>query len=148
MITAAIYSVPVAPPAPSAPAELTAIVSEIAERLCEMEEIKLKSSNLLLNSLTSLAATDFEAYQVTIAALHGDLTCLLDSYSAQAGNDGRKKQTIHYRRLNALERAAVVFPELASILQQYRKSALMHNDPVSTADVLRQSMDSHQTQTD
>jgi hypothetical protein len=37
----------------------------------------------------------------------------------------------------------VLFPELAGILQQYRQSALTHNDPVSTADVLRQSMDSH-----
>ena len=81
MITAAIYSVPVSPKASSVPDDLTAIVSEIAERLCEMEELKLKSTNLLIQNLARLAAVDFEAYLVTIEVLHGDTSCLLDSYA-------------------------------------------------------------------
>jgi hypothetical protein len=141
VITAAIYSVPVSPKAASVPDDLTAIVSEIAERLCEMEELKLKSTNLLIQNLARLAAVDFEAYLVTIEVLHGDTSCLLDSYAAQAGNDGRKKQTHHYRRLSALSRAAIVFPEVAGLLNQVRASAMLHNDPLSTADVLRESME-------
>lgn len=148
MITAAIYSVPVSPPDPTPLSEITTIAAEIAERLCEMEDLKATSSRKLIDGLSRLADLDFEAYLISISLMHGDSSILLDSYAVQAGNDGRKKQTLHYRRIHALERAAIVFPELTQILQQYRLSAMRHNDPLSTADVLRQGMedaDEHKT---
>lgn len=137
MVTASIHSVPVAPIAHEASTELAKIAAEIAERLAEMHGLKHGAGMDLVTRLATVARIDAEAYAIAVAVLHGDTAALLDSYAAQGARAGREKQTIHYRRVQAIEHLRVVFPEAAALLDTMRLSVTHHEDPMSRADILR-----------
>lgn len=140
MITAALHATPVSPTiqrSEGQTAELARIASEIAERLEEMDALRLGSGMDMVNRLATVARVDASSYKMAIAILHGDLSPLLDSYAAQGEKAGRKKQTMHYRTLQSIEHLRRIFPEAADIIDQYRLSVKHHEDPVSREEIIR-----------
>lgn len=139
MVTASIYGQPVAPVEHETGSELSRIASEIAERLDEMHEIKFGAGLDFVTRLANVARVDADAYGLAVAVLHGNTDCLLESYAVQGQRAGREKQTIHYRRLQAIAHLRVVFPEAAALLDTLRLSVTHHEDPVSRADIIREN---------
>lgn len=120
--------------------KLAALSSEIAARIVEMNELRLGSGTDLVTRLGNLANVDCNAFAIVIAVLHGDVTDLLDSYSVQGDRrHGSFKQTMHYRLLRELDAVQAIFPEAAQVLQTIRRSVQHHEDPLSQADVLRET---------
>lgn len=142
MITAALHAETVSPARreydTDTAHELARIAAEIAERLDEMNEIKLGSARDLVCRLAMIARLpDPGAFAMLIALLHGRTECLLDSYEARANFSGRKKQTEHYRSLTSIAAIRTAFPEVAQMLTNIRLSVEHHEDPPSKADALR-----------
>ena len=141
MITAALYSVPVARHERDYDrddaAELARISAEIAERLEEMNELKKDSGADLVCRLASVARVDMGAFNLVVAVMHGRTESLLTSYEAQADGTGRKKQTWHYRAMTSIALLQQTFPEVGAVLEQIRTSVDHHEEPQSKADVLR-----------
>jgi hypothetical protein len=144
MITAALNTVTVARVVHRSTgdtAELARIASEIAERLDEMNEIKFGSGMDIVVRLANVARIDAGAFDMAVSVLHGNVEALLDSYAVQGERAGREKQTMHYRNLKSIEHLRVVFPEAADLFDVIRLSVKHHEDPMSKADVLRESED-------
>jgi hypothetical protein len=141
MITAALHSVPVSPNArrysSEGALELARIASEIAERIEEMDELRMNAGADFVCRLATVARTDVGAFRLFVAVLHGRVECILDSYATQGDRTGREKQTMHYRLARELELLRTVFPEAANLLDAIRLSVRHHEDPMSRADVLR-----------
>lgn len=141
MITAAIHGVTVSPQLRSAPDEgaskLGAIACEIAQRVGEMNDERCGAGTDLITRLASIARLDRASFATVIAVMHGYTSCLTDSYSARGEQAGRTKQTVHYRTAKEIAIVAGVFPEVGSVLSQIRSSVNHHQDPISTAQIIR-----------
>lgn len=141
MITAAIHCTTVAHAAREyevdAAHERARIVSEIAERIEELGELKLGAGADLVCRLAAVANADRGSFGLVVAVLHGRTEALLDSYAAKGDKTGRKKQTEHYRDARRLDVLRAQFPEVASVLDAIRTSVEHHEDPMSKADALR-----------
>jgi hypothetical protein len=140
MITACLNTVAVSPYSRierGDTAKLASIASEIAERIDEMNELRLGSGTDLVLRLAGVARLDVGAFTLLIAVLHGNVETILDSYAAQGSKAGREKQTMHYRLLRELDTLHEVFPEAAVVLNRIRDSVKHHEDPQSQADVMR-----------
>ena len=138
MITAALNTVAINPAPAGETPELTCIVSEIAARLDEMHEIKFGSGADLVTRLATVARHDAGAYALAVAVLHGDTGRLLESYAVQGEKAGREKQTIHYRTVQSIAHLRAIFPEAADLLDAMRLSVHHQEDPMSSADLLRE----------
>lgn len=121
------------------PAHAACIVSEIAERLCELDEIKMGSSSDLIHRLARLHTLSPHAYRITLRLLHAD-TALLTSFSAQGAARGVTKQAIH-KELNAeLDRVSRLFPELSNAIREQRDRATHHEDPIPRTQTNQEGM--------
>jgi len=142
MITAAIYTVALSPVRRASrtdTAELARITSEIAERISELNEIRFGSGVDLVSRLASVARADVAAFDMACAVLHGNVEAILDSYAVQGDKAGREKQTMHYRKIKAIDHLRGVFPEAADVIDRIRLSVRHHEDPMSKPDALRES---------
>ncbi len=142
MITAAIHGIAVSPTAHGRTGDASAlagIASEIAERIAEMNELRENAGTDLVLRLSNIARLDRGAFVIVVSVLHGDTSCLTDSYSERGDAVGRKKQTVHYRTLKQIESIAAIFPEVAAILETMRLSVKHHEDPQSRAQVIREA---------
>lgn len=145
MITAALHSVAVARHereyAQDSAIELARIASEVAERIEEMNELRLNAGTDLVCRLASVARVDVGAFLLVVAVMHGRTESLLTSYEAQTVSTGRKKQTMHYRAFTSIALLQQTFPELAQVLEQIRTSVDHHEEPQSKADTLRDAQE-------
>jgi len=145
MITAAIHSVPVA--RPSRPysteqsVELTRIVSEITERIEEMNELKVESGTDLVIRLAMIAARNRSAFALVIAVLHGRVEKLTDSYATRGDQSGLTKQAIHYRVKHELAHLDDVAPEAAHVIRELIAGIRRHEEPLSKAQALASACD-------
>jgi hypothetical protein len=137
MITAAIHGETISPRARVPIDALGALASEVAARIGEMNEIRLNAGTDFIVRLASMASIDRGSFATVVSCLHGDTSSLTDSYSERGDSVGRKKQTVHYRTLRQIESIAPLFPEVAAILSTLRLSVKHHEDPTTTAQVIR-----------
>jgi len=121
----------------STESKLAALASEIAERLEEMEQIKLMSAGQLCTKLASVRSVSPVVFRMTIQLLHGN-TDALESYAHRAASRGVSKQTVFLECKNELAKVRHLFPMLVAHVEQMQAQALMHEDPMSNADSIRQ----------
>jgi len=120
---------------------LYALTAEIAARVVEMNEIKLMAGTDIIARLGLLQGVNSSAFATIIALLHGDVSVIVDSYSVQAERrHGREKQTMHCQMTKDLKDIQALFPEAGAVLQSIRRSVQHHEDPQSSVDVIRESM--------
>lgn len=130
-----------APAIPRQPwAELATLTSEVAERLDEMDEVKRSAAFDLIARLASLGNLSPIAQRITIRLLHGNPEPL-QSFYEQAKQRGITKQCVHHELHNEIAKIRRVFPELAHQLEVMRAAVVAHEDPMSTADSLRASVE-------
>lgn len=143
MITAHLHGQLVAATRPdyahSQTADLTRIVSEIAERLAEMEELRCGAASDFILRMAIIARVDAGSLALLIACLHGNIEAILDSYAAKGDRIGRDKQVVHYRTMREIEVIRAVFPEAGRVIDRIRESVRHHEEPESKADALRSS---------
>lgn len=119
--------------------ELARIASEIAERIDEMNSLRINAGTDLVTRLAGIARIDVGAFGLIVAVLHGQVETLIDSYAAQGSRTGREKQTMHYRLAREIDTLREVFPEAAVMLARIRDSVKHHEDPKSQADTVREA---------
>lgn len=108
------------------PGEIARIVGEIAERLCELDEVKCDLSADVLFRLCQLFRVSPPAYRLTIETLRGNRDALADSFLVQASVRGVTKQAVHCEfnaALAAITRAG--FEPVADALRTVRERALV-----------------------
>lgn len=115
---------------------LTRLAAEICERIEEMEEERNMSGGAFIAKLTSARMISPKAFRMAVQLLHGN-TERMDSYATQACKRGISRQTVFLEFKNELARIEHIFPELVATLREAHENALRHEDPVSTAEALR-----------
>lgn len=108
------------------PGEISRIVGEIAERLCELDEAKYDLSVDVIFRLAQLFRASPAAYRLTIQTLRGNADALADSFLVQATERGITKQAVHCEfnaALVAIARAG--FGSVADALRAVRERALV-----------------------
>ena len=115
--------------------EYAAIVAEIAERLCELDELKRDSHADLMQQLGDIARTSRRGFRITVQLLHGASEELLSSYQDQADARGVTKQDVHWEFTHEINRFARWYPELFACSRGVRAQAMAHEDPRSRYEV-------------
>jgi hypothetical protein len=103
------------------------IVAEIAERLAELEELKLCSAHDLCRRLATVGDRTPRLFRPVLSALRGDTLAVVESYAVQADRRGLTKQAVHFEWHADLARLREILPELAQTLQDYRDRADMQD---------------------
>lgn len=122
------------------PTQAACIVTEIAERLCELDELKVGASSDVIHRLSRLHTLSPQAYRLTLQLFHGD-TSLLSSFATQGAARGVTKQAVHKELNGDLEKIETLFPELAHALREQRDRATHHEDPLSREHTNQAGMD-------
>jgi hypothetical protein len=101
--------------------------SEIFERLIEMDGLHHDQGACLCRRLATLADLSAYAYRMVLHVGSGDLAGVLASYESMAQARGLTKQAVHYELNAELKKIAFLFPEISTVLHQYRDHATRHN---------------------
>lgn len=117
--------------------QLARIACEIAERIEEMESVKVMAGAAFVAKLASVRAISPVAFRLVVQLMHGN-TAPLASYAEQSAKRGISKQTVFLEVRNELEKVRHVFPQLVDQLHAFQRSALAHEQPMSNADAVAQ----------
>lgn len=117
------------------------IMSEVFERMLELDEQRHDSAANLVRRLATLADLSPRAFRLVLRVGSGDTASLLASYEEQAGNAGVLRQTLHWRFAEDIKKVKLCFPEIAAVLQEYRDHIPNKEGPMSAADGLRAAME-------
>ena len=109
-----------------APHGCSQIVAEIAERLVEMEGVKIYAGVDLVRRLAVIAERSPRLFRPTCAALSGDVIEVVNSFAVQAARRGLTKQAIHVEWHQEIARMNEYLPELGAALQELRDRADNH----------------------
>ena len=115
------------------------LVSEIAERFCELDEVEVCAASKLVRRLAAIAAVSHDGFHYCLCVLHGDTEAVRASFEERARAEGVTKQLIHHDWQVMIERVRAHWPAIADSLEEVWAAALNHEDPASQADVLRGS---------
>jgi hypothetical protein len=116
--------VPVSRRSPAATSEAAKLLSEICERLLELDEVKHSEGAALVRRLATIADLSPSAYR---------------TYEDQARNRGLTRQALHWQWTQDQRAIKAIFPHLAIMLQGLRDTVAHHEDAMSSADALRRS---------
>jgi hypothetical protein len=140
MITYSLRGEPVARrSAADASSESAKLMSEIFERVLEMEELKKGGGGALVRRLATIADLSPSAFRTVLHVGCGQVEAVVASYEDQAKNRGLTRQALHWQWGQDQRAISAVFPVLASMLQELRDSVAHHEDAMSSADGLRES---------
>lgn len=117
----------------SVESELAAIAAEIAERVEEMELLKLTSGGKFLARLASVRSISQVAFRITTQLLSGGDHTVLMSYAVQAEKRGVSRQTVFLEFHSSIERVRGIFPQLADAFDAAHAFALASEQPTTTA---------------
>jgi hypothetical protein len=117
------------------------IMSEIFERLLEIEQTKLGEAKVFIRRLATLADTSERAFVMVLRFGSGDTGALLRSYEEQVAKRGVTRQCAHWQWQEDIRAVKLTFPELAELLAEYRETVKHREDGMSAADGLRAAMD-------
>ena len=112
------------------------LVAEIAERLEELNHIRLGFAGDLVQHLACIAANSRRAFDITIALLHCNYDDVLASYQDQADRRGVTKQDVHWEFQNEVTKLARVYPDLYRVIMATRAQALQHEDPIAKSETV------------
>jgi hypothetical protein len=99
--------------------EAAPIVSEVCERLHELEDIRLGLGISILSRLVQVSEVSHMAFRYTVRLMHGDAS-IFNSFQQQSQDRAISKQAAHaefHSVLTAIERA---FPELSHQIKHIR----------------------------
>lgn len=113
------------------------LMAEICERLLEVEEAKLDSAADLVRRLATLADLSKGAFRMVLHFGSGNTGALLASYEEQVAAKGITRQAAHWRWQQDLKAISFTFPEVASLMKEYRDSIGHREDAMSAADAMR-----------
>lgn len=99
--------------------EAAPIVSEICERLHELEDIRLGLAVDILTRLNRVCEISHMAFRYTVLLMHGDAT-IFDSFQEQAENRAMSKQAAHAEFHAVIAAIEQVFPELSHQIRHIR----------------------------
>jgi hypothetical protein len=116
------------------------LLSEILERLLEMDEIHRDSAAGLVRRLATLADVSPSGFAMVLRFGSGDTGAIVQSYEQQSEHRGLTRQALHWQWANDLKAIALCFPEIAALLREYRLNIAHHEAPMSSADGLRDAM--------
>ncbi len=128
--------------AADASSESAKLMSEIFERVLEMEEIKKGGGGALIRRLATIADLSPSAFRTVLHVGCGQVHAVVSSYEDQARNRGLTRQALHWQWGQDQRAIAAVFPALAQMLQDLRDTVAHHEDAMSAADALRRGRDS------
>lgn len=117
------------------------LLSEIFERLIEMDGIKRDSATGLVRRLATLADISQSGFGLVLRFGSGDIGSVLRSYDEQCEHRGITRQALHWQWSNDLKNIRLCFPEIADLLAEYRANIAHKEGPISAADGLRDAMD-------
>ena len=129
---------PIHEPDGEARRQIAALVCEIAERLDELETLKVGYTADLMRRLWALHGETAVGYRFVLQVLHGDTTHITESYSTRGTARGKTKQDMHWEEKQCLAKIAAHFPEVAKVLEGIRAQVGQHEDGASKADLLRE----------
>jgi hypothetical protein len=119
-----------------------ALMSEIFERVLELEQLKKGRGSALVRRLATIADLSPSAFATVLHVGCGQVEAVVSSYEDQARNRGLTRQALHWQWGQDQRAIAAVFPALASVLQDLRDTVAHHEDAMSSADALRRGRDS------
>lgn len=141
MITYSLRGEPVARQGVSAMSDEARLMSEVFERLIEIEAEKKGRGGALVRRLATIADLSPSAFRTVLHVGCGQVHAVVASYEEQARNRGLTRQALHWQWSQDMRAIRQVFPALAGMLQDLRDSVAHHEDTVSPADALRSSTD-------
>jgi hypothetical protein len=116
--------------------EQAAIVSEIAERMIELEDVKLGMAADIIQRLAQLYVATPDGFRATLELLRGNTGATTESFGHRAGGTALLKQTWYYRWKTSVKLAGKAFPELAAALTESRAHVHRHFDGMSLGDAI------------
>lgn len=116
------------------------LMAELFERLIELEESKKGQAGGLVRRLATLADLSSGAFRMVLEFGRGNTRALLASYEEQAINRGCTRQAIHWQWQQDLKAIKLCFPELESLMREYRDSIERREGALSAADGLRMAL--------
>lgn len=117
------------------------LMAELFERLIELEESKKGQAGGLVRRLATLADLSSGAFRMVLEFGRGNTRALLASYEEQAATRGCTRQAIHWQWQQDLKAIKLCFPELESLMRDYRESIERREGALSAADGLRQAVE-------
>ncbi len=139
MITYSLGREPVSRRSPAATSEAAKLLSEICERLLELDEVKHSEGAALVRRLATIADLSPSAYRTVLHVGCGQVEAVVASYEDQARNRGLTRQALHWQWTQDQKAIRAIFPHLAIMLQGLRDTVAHHEDAMSSADALRRS---------
>ncbi len=116
------------------------LMCELFERLIELEETKKGQAGGLVRRLATLADLSSGAFRMVLEFGRGNTRALLASYEEQAINRGCTRQAIHWQWQQDLKAIKLCFPELETLMREYRESIERREGALSAADGLRMAL--------
>jgi len=128
MITGVAFGQYLNPPRSITTPETACIISEIAERLTELEEKRETGAIDFINRLYLISAISPRMFRHVVAILHGDTLNVVESFEVQTQRryGSLCKQALHCEWDAELEKVRQYFPDIAKILQLLRDQADNH----------------------
>ena len=117
------------------------LMSEVFERLIEMDDLKMDSSASLVRRLATLAHISPSCYALVLRFGAGDTSAILESYERQAEDRGITRQALHWQWSRDLKAIKLCFPEIAALLAEYRANVSHKEGAMSAADGLRDALE-------
>jgi len=117
------------------------LMSEVLERLIEMDDIKMDSSASLVRRLATLAHISPSCYALVLRFGSGNTSAILESYERQAEDRGITRQALHWQWSRDLKAIKLCFPEIAALLAEYRANISHKEGAMSAADGLRDALE-------
>lgn len=117
------------------------LMSEMFERLVEIEEMRKGQAGSMVRRLATLADLSPNAFVMVLRFGSGDTASLLASYEEQAEHRGCTRQAIHWQWQQDLKAIQFCFPEIATLMREYRDTIGNREGAMSSADGLRQAME-------
>jgi len=110
--------------------EAAPIVSEICERLHELEDIRLGLAVDFLYRLAAICEISHMAFRYTIRLMHGDAT-IFSSFQEQAEDRAMSKQAAHAEFHSVIATIERVFPELSKQIEFIRGQVSRAEEPAT-----------------
>lgn len=137
MITYSLGRTPINRPSAAATSEAAKLLSEICERLLELEEVKHSEGAALVRRLATIADLSPSAYRTVLHVGCGQVDAVVASYEQQVKGRGLTRQALHWQWLQDQRAIKAIFPQLASMLQELRDTVGHHEETMSAADAMR-----------
>ena len=137
MITYSLGRTPINRPSAAATSEAAKLLSEICERLIELDEVKHSEGAALVRRLATIADLSPSAYRTVLHVGCGQVGSVVASYEEQVKGRGLTRQALHWQWSQDQKAIKAIFPQLALMLQDLRDTVSHHEETMSAADAMR-----------